>query len=527
MARTMIFRQFLRALQKACQANLAAEKQIKSRESHSYSRRRFIKSATLASGTALITSTLSQWQKALGTNNLTIVVIGGGIAGLNAAYQLKKANLRATVYEARNRLGGRIRSATGLVGKGLVTDLGGSFINTDHEDVLALVKEFNLELFNRDKNTQQFPFPETGYYFDGRLRSEEELAQQLRPLAAQISRDASLLDNNYDHFAPKFDRLSVAAYLDIHAGKIPEPWVRTLIENSIRSEYGVEPKDSSALQLLFNLPTVKGKEVEVLGASDEEFVVKGGSGLIIESLVAALEGQIETGRRLTKIRSSHRGFRLTFAGGEEVEADKVIMAIPFTVLKDVEIEVNLPFKLQRFIKEVTLGSNEKLIAGFDTKFWQQSYGFVEEAWTDLGFSAVWDETQRQPARQDGALTFFFGGEQVKAIESGSALTQGKKILNQFNLAIQGAQNSSNGMFLRTAWTKNSLTRGGYTNFKPGQLTEFGEFLYIESSDPSERQDVRVGNLIFAGEHLSDEFYGYMNGAAQTGRLAAELIIREA
>lgn len=49
--------------------------------------------------------------------------------------------------------------------------------------------------------------------------------------------------------------------------------------------------------------------------------------------------------------------------------------------------------------------------------------------------------------------------------------------------------------------------------------------YIESDNPEERQDVNVGNLAFAGEHLSDEFYGFMNGAAQTGRLAAELVVR--
>jgi monoamine oxidase len=48
-------------------------------------------------------------------------------------------------------------------------------------------------------------------------------------------------------------------------------------------------------------------------------------------------------------------------------------------------------------------------------------------------------------------------------------------------------------------------------------------MWIESEEAEERQDVSVGNLLFAGEHLSDEFYGFMNGAAQTGRLAAEVV----
>lgn len=65
----------------------------------------------------------------------------------------------------------------------------------------------------------------------------------------------------------------------------------------------------------------------------------------------------------------------------------------------------------------------------------------------------------------------------------------------------------------------------YVNFRPGQLTAFAEFLYIDSADIRERQDVHVGNLVFAGEHLSNAFSGFMNGAAETGRLAANVVLR--
>ncbi|TVQ45396.1 MAG: hypothetical protein EA365_08145 [Gloeocapsa sp. DLM2.Bin57] len=78
---------------------------------------------------------------------------------------------------------------------------------------------------------------------------------------------------------------------------------------------------------------------------------------------------------------------------------------------------------------------------------------------------------------------------------------------------------------KTQWTSNPLSQGSYTSFKPGQLTEFSEFFYVEE-DGEISQEVRVDQLIFAGENFSDEFYGYMNGAAQTGRLAAQIIIRE-
>ncbi len=208
-----------------------------------------------------------------------------------------------------------------------------------------------------------------------------------------------------------------------------------------------------------------------------------------------------------------------------MDTDYVIIAIPFQVLRTVDIEVNLPATLKRFINEVNLGANEKLLAGFHQKVWRRNTGFVTEAWTNLGFSGVWDETQRQTNRPDGALTFFFGGNEVKAIQSGNANVQGRRVVNQFEPFIPGVRAASNNKFFRTAWTTDPLTQGSYTNFKPGQYLEFGEFLYIESDDPEERQDVNIGNLVFAGEHLSDEFYGYMNGGAQTGRLAAEVVLQ--
>ncbi|KJH73001.1 flavin monoamine oxidase family protein [Aliterella atlantica] len=529
MPRTLLFQKLIYALQQARRENLKAEgKPLPlTKEQYKWTRRRLLRYATLAGGAAVATSTLS---RAAGAQNKsrqpTIAIVGGGIAGLNAAYQLKKAGIKATVYEASGRLGGRIQSFTGVVGTGLVTDLGGSLINSEHEDILTLAREFGLKLFDRNQDAERSPFPAVGYFFDGKIRSEGEIANLLRSLAQQISQDAALIDEDFERFAPKFDRLSVAQYLDKHADKIPEPYIRELIEASIRTEYGVEAKDSSLLQLLFNLPTVDGQQVEVLGNSDEAFVFQEGSGKIIDQLASTLSDRIYTAKKLTKIQSQSRGFCLTFNNNYEVNADYVIIAIPFQVLRNVDLQVNLKPKFRRFINEVNLGSNEKLISGFDKKIWRQATGFVAEIWTDLEFSEAWDETQRQTDRTDGALTFLCGGDRVKAIRSRSPQSVGKEFVNQFDSIIPGAKNAANNKFLLTQWYKDPFIKGAYTNFKPGQLTEFGEFLYIESDDPQERQDVNVGNLVFAGEHLSDEFYGFMNGAAQTGRLAAELVVRK-
>ena len=94
---------------------------------------------------------------------------------------------------------------------------------------------------------------------------------------------------------------------------------------------------------------------------------------------------------------------------------------------------------------------------------------------------------------------------------------------KLNRHIPGAEAALTGRFVSSRWTKSRFTTGGYANYKPGQLTRFGDYFWIESDLPYERQQVNIGNLIFAGEHLSDAFYGFMNGGAETGRLAANLV----
>jgi monoamine oxidase len=527
MAHSPLFRNFVSALQAARRLNFQAEGKplpISSPQPN-WSRRRFMRSLTLASGAALASGSLTQMGRAWSKGKPpAIAIIGGGLAGLSAAYYLKKAGIKATVYEANTRLGGRVQSVEGAIGTGLVSDLGGSLINTNHEDILALTKAFKLKLFDHSQYSAKFSFAPTAYFFDGKLRPEAEVAEKLRALASQIGEDAALLDRDFDKFAPQFDRLSVTQYLDRHADKIPEPFIRAMIENTVRSEFGAEPSECSALQYVQLLPTVKGQAVDLVSDSDEAFAVEGGSGKIIEGLVAALPGQIQTQMKLTQLQAKAKGFRLTFANRAVVEADYVIVAIPFSILRAVDLQVELPPLLKRFIKEVDLGRNDKLFAGFTQKVWERDSGFTDAIWTDLGFTEAWDDTQRQIDREDGALNFYLGGDEVKALDAGGIQSVGQQFLNRFEAAVPGAKAAATGKFLRTQWTNNPFSKGAYANFKPGQLTAFQDYFYVESDKPEERQEVQVGNLTFAGEHLSDEFYGFMNGAAQTGRLAAQAVL---
>src|SRR5690606_9341934 len=97
------------------------------------------------------------------------------------------------------------------------------------------------------------------------------------------------------------------------------------IEAGIRTEYGAEPRDASALELLFNLPTVDGARVTRISLSDERYVISGGSDQIARALGRQHEGAIRLDKRLTRLDMTGPEVRLVFADGEESRADRVIL----------------------------------------------------------------------------------------------------------------------------------------------------------------------------------------------------------
>ncbi|MBA55138.1 MAG: monoamine oxidase [Pseudomonadales bacterium] len=519
MAHSAHFKHFKKLLIQARNSNLNA--QGRSPQAINPGRRAFLRNSAIG-GAALASSTALTG--CLGARSERVAIIGGGLAGLNTAYQLGQAGMKVKVYEARRRLGGRVHTIHNALGDGLYTDLGAELVNSDHDDMLALIDDFGIGLTNRKAPSD---LDEVAYYFGGYKRSEAEMAAALAPLAAQLMLDAELLDEDWDTYAPIFDNLSLKAYLDQHQDKIPAtPDIRDLVEGAVRVEYGVEPNDSSALQLLYLLPVVDGDHLEVLSTSDEMYAINGGSETVVDGLRAVLEGQLHTDRALTKIKQTTTGFRLGFNKGRDVEADYVVLALPFTALRHVDMQLELPETLHRFIHEVDLGRNEKVIAGMSQRVWLGDSGFQVEAWSDQTVSLLWDASQRQPELPEGALTFFAGANEVDVTATGTAAEQGQALIEEFSNVIPGLSHGSNGKFLRTAWHNMPYIGGGYTNFKPGQYTELAEeWLYIEADDPAEAQYFAVDNLVFAGEHTSDEYYGFMNGAAQSGRLAAQYILQ--
>jgi monoamine oxidase len=452
---------------------------------------------------------------ALASTDRRIAIVGGGLAGLTALRTFADAGIAARLYEARGRLGGRIFSASGPA----PSDDGGQFINSDHEDMLALAQRFGLTLIDRKELDGRT------LVIDGdRLVTEAELVEDLRLIAERIAADAEALDADYEAMAPALDALSVKAYLDRHADALTKPYVRALLEATVRTEYGQESFEASALELIFNLPVVDGSHVNVIGGSDERYVLSGGSGSLIRALVEPLMPQIATGRALVAIAESGSSMHLRFADGSIEEADRVILTLPPTVMRTVDFGGMLPEPWTTLAAEIDLSRNEKLNAAYHGRPWIRTMGSSGDCWPlPGGFAEGWD---CNPAQGDtGVFTWFMGGDQCAAASGQDPADLRKAFEAQARPALPGMTEAATGWQRRTAWTSDPYARGAYSCFRPGQLTRFASLFWIEEGGET-MQRATAGPLIFAGEHVSDAYAGYMNGAAQTGRLAAQTLIQE-
>ena len=446
-----------------------------------------------------------------------IAIVGAGISGLNAAYKLKQAGLTATIFEGASRTGGRMFTAKDLLADGLTTELGGEFIDSNHVEVLNLMTEFGLERLDTRAPEAGSLKAET-YFINGRHYTHAQAVRAFVPIAKRLFEDydalGEVVDYKTDGGGSKLDRQTITQYLD---GVGVTGWMRELIDVAYVTEYGLESSEQSALNFLFLIGTGDLEDAgafALLGESDERYKVRGGNQQIVDELARRVQPQIRPLHRLEAIRTKGQGYTLTFQNeGKAVEhdADVVVLTVPFSILRDVKMQVELPELKTRAIRELGYGANAKVLVGFRSRPWEK-LGYSGATYSDEMFQLAWANSLLQPGTA-GGLTLYSGGKLAHDAGQGTAEVVAARLMRGVDRAYPGASRERNGKVSRMHWPTFPWTKGSYSCYKPGQWTT------IAGSE-----GLPVGNLFFAGEHCSYDFQGYMNGAAQSGADTARAVM---
>ncbi|MDP3505154.1 MAG: FAD-dependent oxidoreductase [Myxococcales bacterium] len=437
-----------------------------------------------------------------------VAVVGAGLAGLSCATRLLTKDIGVTLYEANTRVGGRtFTDRTSFPGR--TVDLGGEFVDSWHDQLRGLVSALGLEL---DDTWEDDGVSEVLATIQGDILDEDQLElleQQMKEqiLAALVRHPFDPMSVTYtrsDAFDRAIDAMSAAEWLE--RNNIARDKARTVLEAGFVSLYGGGLEEASALVLL----------QEVIGSgpeSDERFLVRGGAGQVAELLAQRFPPDVvKLQHRLVKVKSRTDGkVELTFdvAGQMKTEtAEAVVLALPFSVLREVEIDAPLSPAKKAAISKLHYGAGSKLCVGFRGKPWRalDASGTVL---SDSGFPYCWDETRMQDT-EDGVITFFTGGYEGRVLSQVDLNVQRAGLIEVLNRVFPGVRNAAKAENVLVTWADEPFAKGGYALYAPGQVTSMRGC----EGEPE-------GKLFFAGEHTSLEAQGYMEGAVRSGVRAAK------
>lgn len=441
-----------------------------------------------------------------------VVVVGAGFGGLASAWWLANAGFRVTVLEARDRVGGRVHSVADFV-PGRIVEFGAELIGLNHPLWLTFARHFGLGL---SVITPEDDYAGAGMelplYLDGRLVSAGRAAKVYDEMAGvfdSMTRDAKHVDG-YKPWkarrAAEWDARSLGSWLQKQKCSSLS---KAAIEATLASNNG-EP--TARQSYLANLALVAGGGYTE-GRADfwslsEIFRCEEGNMALAERMAA--EVRALSPRNAVRLSTPVRRILLgdasasVWADGanKPLHCDYVVYAIPPSTWPTAVVEPAFPPD-----HEMHMGIVVKWLSHVRSRFWIKQR-LAPSATSEL-IGEIWEGTDNQMvAHGEGIeLSLFAGGDAARRAHD--ARDREAFFRRRIPVLFPGyAKALKRGRFM--SWPDEKWTRGGYACPAPGQVTKIGPFL----------SRMYRNRLAFAGEHSCLAFFGYMEGALQSGFLSA-------
>lgn len=479
----------------------------------SFTRRDFIKGA--AAGSSLILAGCSSLDSLFTESRRffedEVIIVGAGLAGLAAAYHLKKNKVPYRLFEASERVGGRVFSLAGYGGEGRWGELGAEFVSSDHTSVLTLARElgFKPALFNGKAGGEDF------YFFGGKRfvtsdlqRAVPSMVKALYDLQVEVFQGQKFLINSSNAARyPKLgdlDNQPVSELLEKLKKRTDERLLQVL-RRQLEVKWGASAEQMSALHFIEE-PYFSGQGT---------FVLPGGWSQVTQTLYDRVSGGVpeflvRDQHQLVSISRGQLGMELNFKtpdGRRSYFAKRVILALPMGALAQVQgLSEGLSEQQQQFLYAAKIGSLEKgLLQNKDLILGSSRYAISDGSW-----GAMWAQgEERKPANpmESPVITF-----QRPAISNVSSLEIDEEFKKQFKISTS----SQWGPLMR--WGQKKGMSSGPQYFAPGEFAKWnGLFNEAVQGDRS---------LRFAGEYCEYHNKGTMEAAVRSAQRVAEGFVQK-
>ncbi len=433
-------------------------------------------------------------------SGVSVSVIGAGLAGLAAAHDLYRRGAEVTLFEARDRIGGRVWTVRDVFRDGQHAEAGGDLIDEDQSAIRRLASsELGLPLV---------PILDGGFDFARRMGGQIETGGQGWKHLIDALRPGShlyeLAERRWDGpIAAALARHSVAEWLNaIHATDD----VRA-VARGMRGFFLADPDALSLLAVLEEFADAG------MPGAERMYRIEGGNDRLADRLAGPLGDRLYLRSPVVAVAQDAQRVRVKLQTGghalAEHTADFAVITVPAPLLVAMDFSPRLPEAQHDAYARLKYGFATKSVLQFDRRFWQRP-GKPRAYGTDLAIGAVWDGNEEQPGPA-GILALLAGGSASNATQALTARDGVGALVAE--LGWLGGDDTTRLLASHGArWEDDPWARGGYAYFDPGYPPASRDWL----SRP-------VGRVLFAGEHTSRRWQGYMNGAIESGlRAAAEV-----
>ena len=443
---------------------------------------------------------------------LDVLVLGAGLAGLNAALRLEQAGLRVRVLEAAQRVGGRIHTLSDLPG---MPETGGTQIGSAYVRTLDVAKRLGLILepsppspLLRDAalllyiNGQRWSLADWARAASNPLPASVRALVPDRALGRLIG--ASPLPSTAAWRDPEWHQFDVPVDAELRARGVSDTAMRLLDVNN-----GLG--DTLAETSLLNLYHAQTNVAEIIKVPGPVLQVVGGNQRLPEAMAKALRGDVLLGRRAVALASQAATVKVHCSDGSVHQARWVVCALPLPAMRGLRFMPSLPARHAEAVAQLAYGRVTQLHLEVLRPFWH-SDGLLPYLWSDGPLERIFPRDAKGTGQAE-LLTVWINGAATAAWDGLSDAGAAQRVLHELAL-IYPASRGALRLAQRVAWHQSPLAGGSWANWRPGQISRYAAALALPA-----------GPLHFAGEHTGRGLRGIESAVASGERAAAEISAR--
>jgi len=419
-----------------------------------------------------------------------VTIVGAGATGLMAAWELVQTGKKVAVIEARDRIGGRIHTATDP-NFSIPVELGAEFVHGNLELTQLLLKRANIDT----------------------VKSSGDIWQKK---ADQLQKQEDFIDD-YTDLEKKFKELKedipVGHFIKDHLREKKYEELRFTLKNYVEGYYAADIDKASTIALCEELTT----------SDDEQFRVEGGYQKLVEFICNQAEQKGCSFCLSTPVQhvSWKENYVEVTTNQQSFYSRKILITVSVGVLQKEQITFSPAINEKvTAAKQLGFGPVIKLIVQFENAFWKNSELTNGKDLSKLSFlfsDELVPTWWTQHPKETAMITGWLGGPHAQALKDLSEkeiLGKGLKSLQAiFNVDLSYLEKNLKGWHVAN-WTTDIYSFGGYAY----EVVNGANFRKIIKQP-------LLNTLFFAGEAFCDgPEIGTVEAAFISGRETAHQII---